>query len=352
MFLVSICRICLCTWLRFLQIGQCLRGFARGDPQESLESGHRCFPAIETEDKFVEVSLQVFWVNSMMRTIEPCLEIAESPVNVRRPRSWRLPVAIVRKRGFGVPFPAIGPNRRSFGCILHQKLPYRLLISLSCNGQADTACPLCSFSTFVDIADHFNSPENQRFCSHSGHASAAFPLNGASHDRFIGFNVPLQAGSCVTDHRTPQTVQHEPGGSVRASYLTFKLFGAEPRRVCRHQIGRPEPLLNAHMASMHRRASYWRCTPATRRALIPKRLLDYPILPAPTVWTHKSIRPPALRQVLPAGGVGRELPPKLPQRFRKPWPSHAAMMNNGRTLVKCISILNQLVKKSNRLLRP
>ena len=74
------------------------------------ESGHRCFPAIETENEFVEVSLQVFRGNSMMRAIEPCLEIAESPVDVCRARSWRLRVTIVRKHGFGAPFPAIGHN--------------------------------------------------------------------------------------------------------------------------------------------------------------------------------------------------------------------------------------------------
>lgn len=236
---------------------------------------------------------------------------------------------IVRKRSFGVPPPAIGPNHRSFGYILHHKLPYRLLVGFSRNGQADATRPLCGPSTLVGIADHFNSPENQRFCCQIGHASAVFSLNRASHDRFIGFNAPFQSRSRIIHHRTSQAVKHEPGGPVFASYLTFKLFGAEPRRMCRHQIGRPEPLLNAHMASMHRRAGHWRCTSATPRALIPKRLLDHPILPAATVRTHKSIRPSALRHVLPAGSVGRELPPKLLQRSRESWPSHEAMMQNG-----------------------
>ena len=130
------------------------------------ESGHRCFPAIETENEFVEVSLQVFRGNSMMRTIEPCLEIAESPVDVCCSRSWRLRVTIIRKHGFGVPFPAIGCNHQSFDYILHQKLPDRHFVRLSRNGQADTARPLGSLSMLVSIADHFNSTKNQRFCSH------------------------------------------------------------------------------------------------------------------------------------------------------------------------------------------
>ena len=132
------------------------------------ESGHRCFPAIETENEFVEVSLQVFRGNSMMHTIEPYLEIAESPVDVSRSRSRRLRVTIIRKHGFGVPFPAIGCNHQSFDYILHQKLPDRHFVRLSRNGQADTARPLGSLSMLmlVSIADHFNSTENQRFCSH------------------------------------------------------------------------------------------------------------------------------------------------------------------------------------------
>ena len=277
-----------------------------------------------------------------MRTIEPRLEIAEGSVDVCRPRSWRLPVAIVRKRRFRVPLPSISPNCRSRGYILCQKLPNRLLVSLSRNGQANAVRPLGGLSMLVGIAHHFNGPENQRLCGRSSHTTAAFPFNGASHDRFIGFNVPLQRGSCVTDHRTPQTVQHEPSGPVRASYLTFKLLGAEPRRMCCHQIGCPKPLLNAHMASMHRRASRRRCTPTTPRALISERLIDHPMLPAPTVRTYKSIRPPALRQILPAGGIGRKLPPKLPQGFRKSWPSHVPTVTNGRTLVKCISIFQRI----------
>ena len=320
---------CLCTWLRCHQIGQCLRGFAHSDPQEGLESGHRCFSAIETEDEFVEVSLQVFRVNSMMRTIEPCLEITESPVDVGCPRSRNWPVLRVRKRGFGVPFPAIGPNRRSFGYMVHQKLPYRLRISLSRNGQADAARLFGSLSAFVGLTDHFNGAKNQRFCGRSGHASTAFPRNGASHDRFIGFNVPLQSRAGVADHRTPQTVQHEPGGPVGTSDLTFKLFGTETRCMGRHQIGRPEPLLNADMAPMHRRAGRRRRAPPAPWALISKRHLDQPIRPATTVWTNKSIRPPALRQVLMAGRVGRESPPKLPHCSRKFWPSHVMRMQNG-----------------------
>ena len=48
---------CLCTWLRFFQAGQCLRRFARCDPQKRLEGRHRRLSPIEPEDELLKVSL-------------------------------------------------------------------------------------------------------------------------------------------------------------------------------------------------------------------------------------------------------------------------------------------------------
>src|SRR3990172_5256950 len=66
--------------------------FIRSNPQERLESGHRCFPAVEEKDEFVKVGLQILRIDSMMSTIEPRFKIAKSPVDVRSPHSWILPV--------------------------------------------------------------------------------------------------------------------------------------------------------------------------------------------------------------------------------------------------------------------
>jgi len=94
----------------------------------------------------------------MMSTIKPRFEITESPVNVRSPHSWSLPMPIVCKRGFGIPSPPIGPNHRASFDILHKKFTNRLLIGVCSGGQADTARPLYVLSSLVSICNHFNSP--------------------------------------------------------------------------------------------------------------------------------------------------------------------------------------------------
>ena len=148
----------------------------------------------------------------------------------------------------------------------------------------------------------------------------------------------FHTGADIIDHPTSQTVKHEPGSPILASYLAFQLLGAEARPMGRYQISRPEPLLNAHMATMHRRASHRRCASAARGALIPKGLPDHPVLPAAAAGADESLRPPAFRQVLPAGCIRRESAPKFLQGSRKSWASHEGMVQDGGTLVKYIGI--------------
>ena len=274
----------------------------------------------------------------MMRTIEPRLEVSENTVNVRRPRAWRGRVKIVRKGGFGVPLPAIGADHRSFLHILREKFSYRLSVGVWRDGQADAASPLGGAPVFIGIAEHLNSAEYQSVCPRSCHTPTEIPFNRASYNRFIGFNVTRQPGSRVTDHRTPQPVQHKPGGSVCAPNLTFKLFGTEPRCMCGNQISRPKPFLDAHMAPVQHRTGCRRRTSATARALVSEWFFDHPIPASATLRTHKSIRPSTLREILQTDGVGRELLPEFLQRLRKFWSSHVSMIQHEATLVKCISI--------------
>jgi hypothetical protein len=58
-----------------------------------------------------------------------------------------LRVVVVRKRGFGVPFPAIGLNRRSFGYI-----PRRIRLSFQSPENADGRFPNAPGDRYVQIA--------------------------------------------------------------------------------------------------------------------------------------------------------------------------------------------------------
>jgi len=207
---------------------------------------------------------------------------------------------------FGIPSPPVVPNHRDLLDILHQNRPLQRWPS-GC-GQPSQRSPCAC----VSIPNHFNSPKNQCFRRQIGYCPATLSSNRTTDDRFVSLNTPRQSRSCVIDHGTSQTVKHEPSGLVLASYLWLQLFGAKPRRMCRHQISCPKPPLNAHMATMHRRASHRRSMSTAPTTFIPKRFLDHPILFAPAFRADESLRPSALRQVLQAGSIRRELPPKLP----------------------------------------
>ena len=61
------------------RIGWCTHSC--GDFQYAIESHHRPEPAIESEQKFVEIALQVLWTDPMMCSQEPSIEIPEDDVN-------------------------------------------------------------------------------------------------------------------------------------------------------------------------------------------------------------------------------------------------------------------------------
>ena len=122
--------------------------FTRSVPHERLESGHRCFPAVEAKDEFAKVGLQILRIKSMMSAIEPRFEIAKSQVEVRSPHSWILPVPIFRKCRFGVPSPPVGPNHRDLLDILHQK-----------------NCPINSSSAFAAVAKRMRPASQQSPCA-------------------------------------------------------------------------------------------------------------------------------------------------------------------------------------------
>ena len=50
---------------------------------ECLESCHRRLSAVETKDKFIEIILQVFCIDTVVSAVQPGFKIAEDPMNVQ-----------------------------------------------------------------------------------------------------------------------------------------------------------------------------------------------------------------------------------------------------------------------------
>ena len=89
-----------------------------GSPtQERLESCHGCLSAVEAKDKFIEIILQVFCIDTVMSAVQPGLQIAEDPMNVQG-MGFRMVelVTIPSHCVFGIPSPLIGIN---FGSRFH-----------------------------------------------------------------------------------------------------------------------------------------------------------------------------------------------------------------------------------------
>ena len=73
--------------------------------QECLESCHGCSSAVETKDKFVEIVLQVFCVDTVMSAVQPGLQIAKDPMNVQGAGFGMVEfVSIPSQCAFGIPF--------------------------------------------------------------------------------------------------------------------------------------------------------------------------------------------------------------------------------------------------------
>src|SRR5256885_7084409 len=52
------------------------------DPKNGVERGHRIEPTIKPEHVFIEVGLQMFWLDTaMMRALDPSLHIAEDEMD-------------------------------------------------------------------------------------------------------------------------------------------------------------------------------------------------------------------------------------------------------------------------------
>ena len=110
-------------------------------------------------------------------------------------------MAVVRKGVLGVTLPSVGPDRGAGRHILSEEMSDRLPVGVRCDCQTDPAGSLGGPSALVNVADHLDRSENECLGLRRRHAPAELALNGASHNRFVGFNVARQPGSRVTEKR-------------------------------------------------------------------------------------------------------------------------------------------------------
>ncbi len=59
------------------QFGQSERRFLGRDPQQGLEGRHRRVAPVEAKDQLLQIALEILWLNAVMRSVEPGLEVAK-----------------------------------------------------------------------------------------------------------------------------------------------------------------------------------------------------------------------------------------------------------------------------------
>jgi hypothetical protein len=65
------------------QFGQGQRRFLGRDPEQGLECRHRRVAPVEPKYKLVQITLEILWINAVMCSVEPSLEVAKDSVDVR-----------------------------------------------------------------------------------------------------------------------------------------------------------------------------------------------------------------------------------------------------------------------------
>ena len=58
--------------------------FLGRDAKERLERNHWCISSVESKYELIQVALEIFRLDTMMRTVEPRLEIPEDSVDMRK----------------------------------------------------------------------------------------------------------------------------------------------------------------------------------------------------------------------------------------------------------------------------
>ena len=147
--------------------------------QECLESCHGCSSAVETKDKFVEIILQVFCVDTVMSAVQPGLQIAKDPMNVQGAGFGMVEfVSIPSHCAFGISLPLIGINFGSWFHIIRQEATNGNFIRSLGFNQPEPTCSLHVIAMLISVDEHFHSSKNQPTMCRARHSSASLPGTG------------------------------------------------------------------------------------------------------------------------------------------------------------------------------
>ena len=266
----------------------------------------------------------------MMSAIEPCFEIAESPVDVEcMGFGMMVLVAIACEGRRRITLPLIGANLRARLHVFFQEAADRTRIGSGSHGQAQPSGFFHVAAVLVAIGDHFHRAKDQGAVRRRRHASSRFTSDGAADNGLVGFHASAQAGAGLVDHGAAQPVQQIPGGFVAASHLPLQLCRAHAGSMRGHQVRRPKPFAQREVGAVHEGA---RCCGDLMTATLTLVLKASGLNPAgltAALRTDKAFRPATAGQILKAGVFLGKTFTKLFQGLGKIGPGHPAIMPAG-----------------------
>jgi hypothetical protein len=303
------------------------RNRASCNPENRVKSRHRIKAAIEPENKLVEISLQVFGLDTaMMRSLDPSFKVAENEMDHGQVRLSFVGVAAERQRLMVVSHlgkarvssPAIGAQDGTERNVVCDKAGKRIGAAVG-NDAKPQPSGIDAASVFIAVirprSDLYGADDDGLMMR-----SATFAARLAADHAFINFDgiVTTNGIAFWAHHASAELVEYLEGGLVATeTKLALKLDRRLSGRLCRHQVRAPKPSRERRMARLHygpcrkRRVGFASTTSQhDRRASCETVGLSY----QSALRTRKSVRPTDGFKVASASCVIGENPLKLGER--------------------------------------
>jgi|GEM_PF-3637899 len=256
---------------------------------------------IITKSKFIQIILQIFRVNPVVRSPKPCFKVPYYSMHPRENLAclFTSPLdfwAVFISQGIQPPItiPTIGINLAASDNISANKWIDGLLGNISYYTQTDSASMIPSI---------FNRNNYRNF---SLGATSAVSFFGASDISIVYFYNACKRFSLRINHGITQALAKIQGGFIRAySKLFLQLQRRHTRGQSTHKISSPEPVTNRYMAVMENCSRCNAYIPAAFTTTKPAQSNSIRFLFA-AFWTFKSFWPTYAYKIFNTGFLGRK----------------------------------------------
>jgi hypothetical protein len=261
-----LCRVCPFPGVK-LRISR--RNGAGGDPEHGMKRGHRVKPTIEAEHVFIEVRLQMFWLDTpMMCPLDPGLQVAEDEMDHGQVRLCLVGIAAKRQSDMAVSYlgqswvagPPIGADGSAKRDGLFDKAGKSFSAPVRDDAKPQASCINAALVrlTVILTRPNLNGTDYGRLVVRS----TAFSARLATDIALINFDPMLTADEIAfgTNHTSTEFVEYLEGRLIAGERkLALELHGGLARYLCGHEVCTPKPCRERRMAGLHDRASRKRC---------------------------------------------------------------------------------------------